>query len=372
MAAPTVTVSGTALSTDAAGTPIAANLTGGVAGDIAVVFIALDQNIAATIAANGSGWTKRVDVVSSVLAWPSNTTTGVLGASLTTVAVAATVWRTSVEGLGIASTTEVIGGQTYTVFTQFDFQATSGYVSIDTAYVRFVRCKFDATIATVNAQGVVQLAAACTAAIFDDCTFDGGATPRNATIGSVFHSGGVTVRRGNFSNFGDAAVAVYDGTGLASIDISDSYLVSAKGWPPALQPTVLRMSGGATFTATHNTIALEPYGGTDGDMAYISGVCFAVYANDGPFTGAVTIANNRVAGGRWCIYLNQQAYNFAGSVSITANVFDRTAFASIPVKAAITNTLLPSGAGVMFPAGLSWTANTWEDGVVLTLAAAQS
>lgn len=366
MAVPTVTVSGTAVSTDAAGTPIAANLTGGVAGDIAVVFIALDQNLPATITANGSGWTKRADVVSYALAWPDDTNTGVQSASLTTVNLTGTLWRASTDGANIASTTEVIGGQTYVVYTQFDFVSTTQYLYLDVPYIKFVRCRFTASGVVNNTGAVVQGTSTMNAVIVEDCTFDGGFSNRNRGLHS--DHGDITVRRSRLTHCGEAAVEKNDTTGLWSVEVSDSFITEDQLWPPGQHVDGLQMGGGRSFTARHNTILIAPYGGSNTDQTYVSNSCIGLFAELGHFTGDVTIDNNIVAGGGACFYIQEKAsFHFQGAVNATANVIWRSLNGNIP-GGAVFFVLYPNG----LPPALNWSANAYDDGTSLSLAQAKA
>lgn len=366
MAIPTVTVSGTAVSTDAAGTPIAANLTGGVAGDIAVVFIALDQNLPATITANGSGWTKRADVVSYALAWPDDTNTGVQSASLTTVTLSGTVWRASTDGLGITSTTEVIGGNTYVVYTQYSFAGTTQYLYLDVPYVKFVRCKFHDTGAVNNTSALVQGPIELLSAIFEDCTFDGGGAGGTRNRGVSADHGDITVRRSRFQFCGEAAIEKNDTSGLWSMDVSDSFITEDRGWPPAQHVDGLQMGGGRNFTARHNSILIAPYGGATGDQTYVSNSCIGLFAELGHFTGDVNIINNIVDGGGACFYIQEKAsFRFQGAVNVTANVIWRSLNGEIP-GGAVFFILYPNG----LPAALNWAGNAYDDGTSLSLAQA--
>lgn len=378
MAVPTVTVSGTALSVDAAGTPIAANLTGGVAGDIAVVFIALDQASPATITANGAGWTKRVDVTSFDLAWPTDATTGIQGASLTTVTLSGTLWRASTDGVALAHTSEVIGGQTYAVYTQYDFVATTQFVYLDVPYIKFVRCRFACSGTVNNTSAMVQGPVELSAVIFEDCSFDGGATAHNRGVQS--DHGDITVRRCNFQRCGNAAVEKNDTSGLSSLDVSDSYITEVKGWPPSEHVDGLQIGAGRNFTARHNTIWIQPYNGADGDTANVSNSCIGCWAELGHVTGDVLITDNQMSGGGSIMYVEQKAgFLFQGTVTVSNNRFIRDHFASLqgaqynPTTghAAVWFVLAPPGRPASLSgAGTGWTGNTWENGVIVTLAEA--
>lgn len=307
-------------------------------------------------------------------AYPTNANTGVpTGTAMTTIAVGAAVWRTTVDGAS-GFTTEVIGGNSYKVYTAKAFTGTTGYIYLDDPWVKFVNCRFTWTGQISNTLSMVQGSSALAALIANDCSFDGGTAFHNRGIWSDY--GHITILRGNFQHNGNSCVEKNDRSGVGDFIVTDSYLVESKGWPPADHADLLQVGGARNVTIQHNTMWMEPYGATDGDTSYISNSCIGCWAELGNVSGNVLIDNNQMAGGGSIMYVQPKApYVFQGTVTVSNNRFDRAHFPSLQ-GAGFTPT---TGHGTQwfmlyptYPSQLSWTNNKFEDGSTVTLATAVS
>lgn len=308
-------------------------------------------------------------VVSS--SWPDDTNTGVLGASLSTISLSGALWRETTDGAGLY-TTEVIGGQTYHVYSNYWFQggAAGTYLYIDFAYVKFQTCKFTATVHISNTSAMVQPASNAVGMIYNDCTFDGGPYHQRGILDPYAD---MTIRRCNFTRFGNSAAEKNNASALGLFDCRDSYIHEVKGWELADHIDGLQCAGAASVVFVHNTVFVEPYGYTDGDTATsgnVSTSCINLAIDIGNI-GNVLIDNNQISGAGYCMYVREQGKTFTGPVVVSNNYFSRTHWPSLSGAAEVF------GAGVLsntsVPAALSgggWQSNHWEDGSTLTYAVA--
>lgn len=299
--------------------------------------------------------------------WPDATNTGVLGASLTTIVLSGALWRETTDGAGLY-TTEVIGGQTYHVYSNYWFQggSTGTYLYIDFAYIKFQTCKFTATVHISNTSALVQTAANCVASIFNDCTFDGGPFHQRGIFDTYSN---MTIRRCDFTKFGNSAAEKNDAGAATSFDCRDSYLHEVKGWDLGDHIDGLQCAGASSVTFAHNTVFVEPYGYTDGDTTpdNVATSCVNLAIDIGN-VGNVLIDNNYISGGGYCMYVREQGKVFTGTVVVSNNYFDRNHWTSLGGKAEVYGSggvLNPTS----IPAALSgggWQNNHWEDGSTLS------
>lgn len=318
--------------------------------------------------------------------WPDATNTGTLGASLTTVPVVGSLWRESTDGVGLF-TNQVIDGNTYNVYSNYDFQATTSLMYLDgvNPYIKFKTSNFYTSGLVNNTSAQVQTTAGMLGLIFEDCTMNGGSAYHNRNIEDG--NAKLVVRRCNMTNFGNSSVeknSAGGGGNARSMEVRDSYFYEPRGWQQADHIDGIQTDGGITdCTIVHNTVYVEPYGAADGDETYGPTSCINITAALGDIIGNVLVDNNQIAGGGYCVYCSTQGASFTGStVIVRNNVFNRQRFSylaptyvSMWGKESANNSILyPTNIAPQLSAGsgAAWTGNTFEDGTPVTYAMATS
>ncbi len=170
----------------------------------------------------------------------------------------------------------------------------------------------------------------------------------------------MVVTSSKFTRFGEAGIEMNNRSGTASLTVLDSYFSETGGWPQADHVDGIQIGAAKNVTIRHNTVLVQPFGGTPGDTSYVSNSALGLWAELGDVTGTVTVEGNLLAGGGRVIYIEQKApYAWRGPVSILNNVFDQR----FGPKGGIWGPLAPLG----LPAQLTWFGNTWSGGAALSL-----
>jgi len=247
---------------------------------------------------------------------------------------------------------------TYKVFSGyiFDSGTTGKYFYVDDPYVLFKNVRFVTSGQVSNTSAMLQQASSNLSLVVEDSEFDGGPYHQRGVQADY----GVTVRRSEFTRFGNAAIEMNSFSGTGNMLVEDNYLFEPKGWNRSDHTDGIQVGGGHTVTIRHNTVLITPYGATDGDTSYVSNSALGLWAELGNVTSTVVVDNNLIAGGGRVVYLEQKApYSWQGSVTVTNNVFDLC----FTTKGGIWGPLYPTG----LPSQLSWSGNTWSNGSQLTL-----
>ncbi len=216
---------------------------------------------------------------------------------------------------------------------------------VDSPCVIFSRSRFTATgdwFAIVNTSSTVQYLE------ISDSEFDGG--PYHVR-GVQADNGDLTVLRSEFTRFGNAAVEMTDRSTTRTLSVSDSYFFEPGGWPHDQHVDGIQMNAGGSAVIRNNTVIITPYGGTAGDTSYVSNATIGIGTALGDI-GSVTIDHNLLAGGGFLIYVQDKAYTWRGSATVSGNVFDRR----FGPNGAIWGPLYPTDVAPQ----LVWNANFWD------------
>ena len=244
------------------------------------------------------------------------------------------------------------------VFDGYAVNLTGGqYLSVDTECAIFRRSRFTTTGVVSNTSAIMQQAGANRLLEVTQSEFDGGPSHQRGIQGDYSD---IVVTSSEFTRFGQAGVEMNNRNATASLTVQNSYFYETSGWPRSYHVDGIQVGGGKNVTIRNNTVLIEPYGASNGDTSYVSNSALGLWAELGDVSGTVTVDSNVLAGGGRVIYIEQKSpYSWRGPVIITNNVFDMR-FGS---KGGIWGPLAPVG----LPAQLTWTGNTWSNGVGISL-----
>jgi hypothetical protein len=252
--------------------------------------------------------------------------------------------------------TEIHNGMTCVVFDGYVLSMSGGqYLSVDSPCVVLRRSRVTTSGQVSNSSAIVQPTSANRFLLVDHSDFDGGPSHNRGIQGDYSD---ITVSQSKFTRFGNAGIEMNNRSGTASLTVEDSYFYEPKGWNPADHVDGIQVGAGGNVTIRHNTVLIEPFGGTAGDTSYVSNSALGLWAELGDVTGAVVVDHNLLAGGGFVVYLEQKSpYRWLGPVSVTNNVFD-TRFGP---NSGLWGTLYPTG----LPSQLAWSGNTSSNGTAV-------
>jgi hypothetical protein len=271
---------------------------------------------------------------------------------------ALTTWSGSQSTSGVQAPTEVVNGMVCKVFDSYLVSLSGGdHLDVDSPCVVFRHTRFQTSGVVGNTSGMVQQSHSNGYLLFEWCEFDGGPSHQR---GVQADNADVVIRDSKFTRFGQAGVEMNNRPGTASLTVEGSYFFETPGWPQAYHVDGIQVGAAHDVSIRHNTVIVQPYGGTQGDTSYVSNSALGLWAELGNVTGTVSVDGNLLAGGGRTVYIEQKSpYSWQGPVSIANNVFDQR----FGPNGGIWGPLYPNG----LPADLTWFGNTWSNGSALTL-----
>ena len=269
-----------------------------------------------------------------------------------------TPWSGPLSTSSNATLTETVNGMTCQIFDGYLVSLSGGsYLQVDSPCVVFRHSRFVTSGVVSNSSAIVQQGAGNKYIGFAWCEFDGGPSHQRGLQGD---RADMVVTSSKFTRFGQAGIEMNNRSGTASLTVLDSYFSETGGWPQPYHVDGIQIGAAENVTIRHNTVLVQPFGGTPGDTSYVSNSALGLWAELGDVTGEVTVEGNLLAGGGRVIYIEQKApYAWRGPVSILNNVFDQR----FGPNGGIWGPLAPNG----LPAQLTWFGNAWSGGLALTL-----
>ena len=252
--------------------------------------------------------------------------------------------------------TEIHNGMTCVVFDGYLLSMSGGqYLSVDSPCVVLRRSRVTTSGQVSNSNAIVQPTSANRLLLVERSDFDGGPFHQRGIEGD---DSDITVSLSEFTRFGNSGVEMNNRSGSTSLTVEDSYFYEPNGWNPTDHVDGIQVGGGRNVTIRHNTVLIEPFGGTAGDTGYVSNSALGLWAELGDVTGAVVVDHNLLAGGGFVVYLEQKSpYRWLGPVTVTNNVFDLR----FGPNSGVWGTLYGTG----LPSQLVWTGNTTSTGTAV-------
>lgn len=274
-----------------------------------------------------------------------------------------TTWTGPLNTSAKSAPTETINGLSCQIFDGYLVSLSGGsYLQVDSPCVVFRHSRFVTSGVVSNSSAMVQQGSGNNYLGCAWCEFDGGPSHQRGLQGD---RADMVVTSSKFTRFGQAGIEMNNRSGTASLTVTDSYFSETGGWPQSYHVDGIQIGGAENVTIHHNTVLVQPFGGTPGDTSYVSNSALGLWAELGDVTGTVMVEGNLLAGGGRVIYIEQKApYAWKGPVSIINNVFDQR-FGPI---SGIWGPLAPVG----LPAQLTWFNNAWGSGAALSLGEALS